>query len=665
MRTIRHPHPYFLFVFFGVLLCSVAMPAATTIVATPSSFTLNYTKGGTLPISKVTIAPAGTTSSIYFTVNPATLPPWLQVDKTNGTAATSAPVVLTFSPSLVAANSPAGTYTNAVEVDSTGLTPIQINVTMIVTNAAPSITATLTVSPTNWTPGSTLPAGVLTVKSSGDPLYFTATATPSWITLSATSDVAYSWGTNIAVTFTPSIFDNPVVNSTLSGTVTVKAGTTTISNPVSITIGQPVATISAISPKQLPQVIPGSSVRTIAVQGTNFANGMTVKLGGATGPPVTYNCGTFTTGTTDAWCLQSSSQFFLRLSTATLAGAAATGNQIVLYLSAGASGQVVIPVVTTPIVYAVTDAASFAQPASGQFLNVAAYEMLSIFGDNLGTPAAPVSFTNNRLPNFLTDSSSNQLRVHFTDSTGNALVADSDAYILLWTPTQINVLAPSNLPPANGGQELKATVWVGGASSSSIQADATNTFNVVGASPALLTLGGVQAVAVNADNSINSSANPARFGSTVVLYLSGMGDPQGGSAFAGNSGPLVSGFAGCATPASFLAAATISHATWVSFDGAVVDSSILGQYALPPCFDPSTVAVKIGNVILSNVVAYAGFTADSIAGLYQMNVAIPLSSNASLSGLTPAAAAVSTAYPIQVSIGGAASQTGINIYLAK
>ena len=673
MRRIRRSHlPIAL---IALLVSATAVQAATTIVANLSTVSLSYTKGGTLPTARVTIAPAGTTSSIYFTVNPISLPAWLQVDKTNGTCTTAAPVALTFSPSLVAANSPAGTYSAAVEVDSAGLAPITVTVNMTVSNAAPTVTATLAILPSaNWTPGTAIPTGVLTVKSSGDPVLFsvsappTAATVPPWITLSAPSAVAYSWGTPINLTFVPSAFDNPNVGASLTGTIVVRAGSTTLPTiNVVITIGAPAVTIQSISPKQLPQVIPAGAVRTIAVQGNSFANGMSVKLGGAAGTAVVSNCATFATGATDAWCLQSSEQFFLRLYSGTLAGASATGNQIILYLSAGAPGQINIPVVTTPIVYAVTDAASFVQPAPNLFLSVAPYEMLSIFGDNFGTfgaaPGAAIGFNNARLPNLLTDSSGNQLKVHFTDSSGNALAADSDGYLLLWTPSQINLLVPSALPPSAGGQELKATVSVGAASSPPGNA---TTFNVVQASPALLTFGGGQGVVVNAvDNSINSSTNTARFGSTIVLYLSGMGAPMDGSAFAGNGGPLVPGFAGCATPASFLAASTILHPTWVSFDGAVIDSSILGPFALAPCFDPSTVSVKIGNVTLVAAVAYAGFTADSIAGLYQVNVGIPLSNNAGLAGLTPPAATVATAYPLAVSIGGTWSQTGVNVYLAK
>lgn len=664
----------------SLLVSAAGVRAATTIVANPQTVSLSYTKGGTVAGSRVTISPAGTTSSIYFTVNPLTLPAWLQVDKTNGTCTTAAPAALTFSPSLVAANSPAGTYSAGVEIDSTGLTPITVTVNLTVLNAAPTVTANLVILPSaNWTPGTPIPTGILTVKSSGDPVLFSVSAPPTpanappWIMLSAPSAVAYSWGTPINVTFAPSVFDNPTVNATLTGTIVVRAGSTTLPTiSVTITVGAPAATIQSISPKQLPQVITPGTVRTIAVQGASFANGMIVKLGSAAGTTVVSNCATFATGATDAWCLQSNEQFFLRLSSATLLAAAATGNQIVLYLSAGANGQpgqINIPVVTTPIVYAVTDAASFIQPAPGQSLNVAPYEMLSIFGDNFGTfsaaqPGAAIGFTNGRLPNSSTDTSGNPLKVHFTDSSGNPLVSDPDGYLLLWTSTQINVLVPSTLPLSAGGQELKATVSVGAASSSPGNA---TTFNVVQASPAMLAFGGGQGVIVNSvDNSINSSTNPARFGSTIVLYLSGMGTPMDGTAFAGNSGPLVPGFAGCASPASFLAALTAPpHAAWVTFDGAVIDSSVLGAFALPPCFDPSTVSVKIGNVTLAGAVGYAGFTADSIAGLYQVNVAVPLSNSVSLAGLTPPAAVAPTPYPLQVSINGVWSQTGVNFYLAK
>src|SRR6185369_1126735 len=156
--------------------------AATSLVANPASVTLNYIKGGTLPTARVNVGPsAGTIGSFYVTIAAGTIPAWLQVDKTNGSATATAPLAFTFTPSLVATTNPAGTYSAQVQMDSFGLTSILVNVNMTVSNAAATVKDDLTLTTTSWTHGSSLPTGILTVKSSGDPVYFSATATPSWI----------------------------------------------------------------------------------------------------------------------------------------------------------------------------------------------------------------------------------------------------------------------------------------------------------------------------------------------------------------------------------------------------------------------------------------------------------------------------------------------------
>ena len=118
-----------------------------------------------------------------------------------------------------------------LELDSSGLTPLLLPVSLTIVNAAPTVTASLVIAPAaGWTPGMALPTGTLTVKSSGDPVLFTVSAPPastggtSWINLSAPSAVAYSWGTPIGVTFAQAAFDNPTVGALLSGTIVVKAG---------------------------------------------------------------------------------------------------------------------------------------------------------------------------------------------------------------------------------------------------------------------------------------------------------------------------------------------------------------------------------------------------------------------------------------------------------
>ena len=86
----------------------VLLRAATTLTATPTSVALNYTKASALPTTKITIAPAGTTGSVYFTVKADTLPSWLQADKTSGVCTSATPAILNFTPSMVAANVASG-----------------------------------------------------------------------------------------------------------------------------------------------------------------------------------------------------------------------------------------------------------------------------------------------------------------------------------------------------------------------------------------------------------------------------------------------------------------------------------------------------------------------------------------------------------------------------
>ena len=89
---------------FAVILFALAGSAAVAhaqaLVPTPSSISFSYTKGGSLPSSgnTVSIAPTGlatTTTPAYFTVEPSTVPSWLQVSPANGTATHSTSCVIT------------------------------------------------------------------------------------------------------------------------------------------------------------------------------------------------------------------------------------------------------------------------------------------------------------------------------------------------------------------------------------------------------------------------------------------------------------------------------------------------------------------------------------------------------------------------------------------
>ena len=106
----------------------------------------------------------------------------------------------------------------------------------------------------------------------------------------------------------------------------------------------------------------------------------------------------------------------------------------------------------------------------------------------------------------------------------------------------------------------------------------------------------------------------------------------------------------CITPASYFAAvnalATPPSPAWTSDDGAVMLESNLGNNKYPPCFATSP-TVTIGGQ--SATVTYAGWVADSVAGLYQINATVPTK------------AAASSAAPVLVTMGGVTSQAGVTM----
>jgi len=608
-----------------LMLPAAALQAATAIVATPTTVALTYQLGtgtgsGPGAAVPVKIGPsAGTTGSIYWTVNLATLPDWLVLDKSNGTATAASPTTVNFYASPLAASLGAGTFTASVGVQSAGLSDITIPVTLTVKNAPAVIIATLSTIPT-WKPGDSLPANVkLSVRSAGDPQSFTITSSatnPStaWFTLASTSGIAYStWSTDISLTFSKFAFDNATIGKNLTGTITVKGTNNTVAVPVVIVVGLPTnITLTSAQPPKLPKVVSGTGTRTVSVTGTGFADGMVVKVG--SGAAIANNCSTFNSATGNALCVQSGTRFFLKLTEAT---DLKPGTDIVVHVE---NQSLTIPVTTSPIVYSVTSSASFQQVETGN-QTVAPYEIVTIFGDNfmkVGDSVSP-TITNGRFPIKLTDNALD-LAVHFTDSEGVALTSDSDAYLLFANSTQINVIVPSSLPAAASGGELKAVVSYGPNSSDGV------TFNVAAAHPGIFTYVSTgDAIAVNADGTVNTSAHPATMapdGTVLTLYVTGLGNPNDGKATPA-AGSLVNPPDGCMDVSVLRSVyGPLWNTVWNTLDGGLV-VPVPNTYA--PCFDPGRIHVTIGGKDFTGAgIAYAGWVAGSVVGLYQVNVVLPV-----------------------------------------
>jgi hypothetical protein len=147
---------------------------------------------------------------------------------------------------------------------------------------------------------------------------------------------------------------------------------------------------------------------------------------------------------------------------------------------------------------------------------------------------------------------------------------------------------------------------------------------------------------------VNGATAAAR-GSWVAIYMTGLGIPD---STAIDTGTLTTGFPqNCVvisnttkgTPGYLQVMNTSVTATsytapspaWSTIDGAVIDFNpakvkLVTTGGLPPCFtDPVTVSFgPLGNQVTASTAAhtvnYVGFVDGAVAGLYQINVQIPL-----------------------------------------
>ncbi len=147
---------------------------------------------------------------------------------------------------------------------------------------------------------------------------------------------------------------------------------------------------------------------------------------------------------------------------------------------------------------AVTHGASFQTGA------IAPGEVVALFGSGMG-PSSLVTFKLN---------SAGQVPV-ITGGT-SVYFNGTQAPVLYTTANQVGVIVPFGLT----GSKAQVTLQYNG------QLTAPVAVNIAPAAPAMFTLnvsGSGQAAALNQDNSVNGSGNPAKAGSAVQLYATGLG----------------------------------------------------------------------------------------------------------------------------------------------
>lgn len=343
-------------------------------------------------------------------------------------------------------------------------------------------------------------------------------------------------------------------------------------------------------------------------------------------------------------------------------------------------------ITANPVISAIANSASYAAPSVGT-ANLAPYELISLFGTFIPTTDFPAGSNNLviALPDARFGKYSNSLPIGTRGNTlfvgfyGDAAHTQNlmPAPVLFATPGQVNAIVPGGLVP--GSRYYVSvnyrTVTVTGARIDSY----SDTFAVtaVAADPGVFTLsatghgqgailvvhsnGATPPVYTTKLNGPNSGVTAlAATGDILQIYMTGLGVPDSsnpnntdtftdlGCIYTANSAqdPGYVDYVNGLTPGPTI--------PWTSIDGAIIKSAWLMGGHLPPCLGRSTLPVTVTfydtaatpRTPVSVVADYAGFVADSVAGLYQVNVVVPDLSAFATGDL-----------PIQVSVSNAGTST--------
>jgi uncharacterized protein (TIGR03437 family) len=352
-----------------------------------------------------------------------------------------------------------------------------------------------------------------------------------------------------------------------------------------------------------------------------------------------------------------------------------------------------LAVVSTPIIDSVTSASTFIQSgASAQF---APYDFVTIFGTNFcpdcgGSNPALLSGvpdgTYFRYPTFLTpDTSTHFLQVLF-NKHGGALIAQG--YLVFASNTQINVLVPAAVATVTpsligtGTIDIVVTYGVTAPPTAPLTTESSTAYNVgvIANDPGIFAAnsnGTGQGAVLNSDYSLNSSTTAALHTTgSVIVYLTGMGAPTSTasnvttttaiaypasciSALGATTPTAITGYMTTINTTTVSPAYTAPSPNWTSVDGAIIQSAKIvanGTFHYPPCI--GSVTATIAGVTAN--VTYAGWVADSIAGLYQVNLTVPagaVPNTYASSGGTP------ISVPVLITVNSKTTQTGVTLYV--
>ena len=534
----------------------VVPPSPLTVTPIPAapSISLSYVKGSGSPGSS-TVSVTSSVSGAFFSVNTASLPIWLTVNVTSGTA----PRQISFTTTGVADSLAPGTYTASVYLKVSGYADLPVNITLLVTNKAPKLSVSSTSIPLTWVLGTAPPTTTITALSTDSPIQYTITTGGTLapiVSSTQQSGLAYSFGTQIGVTFNSLIFATAQPGTVLTGTVTFTwgspASTTVVT--ISLTVVSPGATLSGLSPASLPTAVSGTSF-PVVLTGTGFVGGTDPTLKTKVGIVVG---GVIVADTNLSVNVVNPSNIIL---TIVVPGTAdpnlpfsptGTGGTVALGLCNGTctipTGTATLTIGGGPIIQGVTSSSAFVEVTPPAIPTVAPYDMISLFGANfcssVGTGCSTTQILMGspdpltlRFPTTLSPDAAGatqrQVSANFL-AHGTTTVIGA-APLLFATNGQINLIVPAAVSGYVGSATVDIVVSFGYGSGTTLLKSSPFTVNVAATDPGVFTIGSDgqgSGAALSASYALITSTNPAGMRSTgadsdtIQLYVTGLGAPD-------------------------------------------------------------------------------------------------------------------------------------------
>ena len=575
------------------------------VVVTPANVNVSYVQGATLPAAqKLTVNnTGGGTPSYTASLLPAG-PSWITA--TPDTGVLPATVNLRLNPTGLQA----GVYKASVVFTAVGVAaPGTTNVTLTVTAPPPTLTASaasLTYTTILATPTPPVAPQTVQLSTSGIPISFSVSAgTATWLTVSpATGFVLPGAPVTLTITADPTTLApaKAAYKAKITITATSSAANKTIVIPVTFAVLYQTPTVTGIWP---PNGKVGGPATTVTIYGSNF-NSATIAKISTSGAPVSLKTTYYSPDV---------------ISAVIPAPQLVAGAPLNIYASNPAPGGDSAGTVTFGFgqtVDAAVNAASYLPGGSPG-------DLITLFGQNIGPPV-PASLTET-VPGYVDKSLG-----------GFSVTVDGVAAAMVYaSQNQITVQVPYEVDTTGVPSKTKAIVVTNGSITANGQIDIAPT------APGIFTVdasGAGQAAALNQDGTLNSSTNQEKIGKVVVLYLTGEGvytstpaNPPGPDGFVIPTGDIPMPPSGVCPVGSVCMPAL----------AAAVSVTLGPLPGAPPGTNP--VAVPVANI------QYAGPFVGGMLGIMQLNL------------LIPAGSPTGTAVPIQVTIGGVATQPGVTIAL--